>query len=662
MDRLVAPNSVPFAGADVAPTGGTPQYATSGNPGTGQAATLIEAYAWNAVQDEIVNAEIDAGLTQAGPTWNQLSQSILIRAGGYALDTGTVNAVAITLKPNASLPAGTAWPASAAVLMGAQIRFKIGVTNTGPATITINAAPPIPIVRPGGVPLSNGDMPVGVTLAGTITTATIAGVVVTVLQLLDWVTPGTYAADIGPGAPPTPVVNALFALVSPPMAAYPPGAPLRIVPALTNTGASTIAISGLPPIPIRRSDGTPVAAGDLPGTIAQMAMINAAGSSVQLLAPSPSQYAASAPAPFGGALNPIAGAAHMYVAGDATKATQRSNAGAAMIDLLPGATAGALPAGWSGTIINTDATALLAVQVGAGSTMRGPSASNGTLIIGPGQMAIVACDGVNYQSWGWTGRAKLTANTTIFVSTTGSDTSNTGITAGSAFATGSHAYSWAQNFLDLSEFTLTISFAAGTFTAGVVCAGIIVGQNSNVILNGAGTASTTISTSASAAVSVVNGAMVMPQNMSLTASGAGSACIAAGGSGSGGMSTIFVGPGLSFGAAALAHMVVAQGGIIMLSSSYTITAGASAHWFAQNGGAINNGNTGIIVTLTGTPAFSVAFAVCSSSLVNPSNAVTFVGSATGAKYSIIYGGNINTAGSGVSYLPGSLAGSGTGYN
>ena len=77
MDRLIASNSVPLAQADTAPTTGTPQYATDGNPATNVPATLWPAYAFNTMQDEIYNVIVGAGLTPNRNAWNQLLAAIL---------------------------------------------------------------------------------------------------------------------------------------------------------------------------------------------------------------------------------------------------------------------------------------------------------------------------------------------------------------------------------------------------------------------------------------------------------------------------------------------------------------------------------------------------------------------------------------------------------
>lgn len=69
------------------------------------------------------------------------------------------------------------------------------------------------------------------------------------------------------------------------------------------------------------------------------------------------------------------------------------------------------------------------------------------------------------------------------------------------------------------------------------------------------------------------------------------------------------------------------------------------------------GLDGITVTLSGTPAFSVAFATASRAGVVQVNANTYSGSATGTRYAASTNGVIftNTGGS-ATYLPGNGAG------
>ena len=128
MDRLIAPNSVPLAQADAAPTTGTPQYATDGNPATNVPATLWPAYAFNTLQDEIYNVIVGAGLTPDRTKWNQLLTAIQMMLQGsttnVAVDTGAANAYVVAFTP--ALTAPVPW---------VPFWFEVAHTNTGASTL-----------------------------------------------------------------------------------------------------------------------------------------------------------------------------------------------------------------------------------------------------------------------------------------------------------------------------------------------------------------------------------------------------------------------------------------------------------------------------------------------------------------------------------------------
>ena len=87
----------------------------------------------------------------------------------------------------------------------------------------------------------------------------------------------------------------------------------------------------------------------------------------------------------------------------------------------------------------------------------------------------------------------------------------------------------------------------------------------------------------------------------------------------------------------------------------TISAGAVAHYFVSASGLIETFNTDW--TLSGTPAFSSAFASVAGGQINTVGNTTSSGSATGSRYSATPNGVINTNGGGASLFPGSTAGS-----
>ena len=150
MDRLIASNSVPLAQADTAPTTGTPQYATDGNPATNVPATLWPAYAFNALQDEIYNVIIAAGLTPNRNAWNQLLTAIQSMLQGsttnVGVDTGAANAYVVAFTP--ALPNPVPW---------VPFWFEVAHTNTG--TSTLNATGTVePLVGGAHLALQGGEM------------------------------------------------------------------------------------------------------------------------------------------------------------------------------------------------------------------------------------------------------------------------------------------------------------------------------------------------------------------------------------------------------------------------------------------------------------------------------------------------------------------------
>lgn len=74
-----------------------------------------------------------------------------LQAGNYGADTGTANALAVTLSPA---------PASYAALVGAPIRlFKTAAANTGAVTLNVNGLGAQSVVWPNGTALVAGDLP-----------------------------------------------------------------------------------------------------------------------------------------------------------------------------------------------------------------------------------------------------------------------------------------------------------------------------------------------------------------------------------------------------------------------------------------------------------------------------------------------------------------------
>lgn len=99
----------------------------NGNPSTGTAGSIPPAESIEYPQREIANIVADAGYTPSNSDLHQLAKAVQSGSLVYAVDAGTVNAVAITVTPTPVLKAGMCF------------LVKISNTNTGASVINVNA-------------------------------------------------------------------------------------------------------------------------------------------------------------------------------------------------------------------------------------------------------------------------------------------------------------------------------------------------------------------------------------------------------------------------------------------------------------------------------------------------------------------------------------------
>lgn len=247
-------------------------------------------------------------------------------------------------------------------------------------------------------------------------------------------------------------------------------------------------------------------------------------------------------------------------------------------------------------------------------------------------------------------REVLAANRTYYVRVDGGD-SNNGLadTSGGAFATLQKAYSVILT-LDLNGFAITIQLADGTYTDELDISSPPVGGM--VTINGNVTTPSNVILSATNIDAI---ALSCPTNVTLqnfkiqTVTGGNCIRVRNGGA------TVTLGAGMIFGSCAAIHIRADNLGRIQINGSYSITGSAVTHLQANNLGIVAYGG-GMTVTLTGTPAFSSAFANADANGLISVYSTTFSGSATGKRYNATLNAIVNSFSAGVNALPGNVSG------
>ncbi len=246
-------------------------------------------------------------------------------------------------------------------------------------------------------------------------------------------------------------------------------------------------------------------------------------------------------------------------------------------------------------------------------------------------------------------REKLTAARTYYVRTDGNDANN-GLanTAGGAFLTIQKAVDVVFGALDLGGYNVTIQLADGSYSAGMAQASPQVGAGLITIQGNASSPGNVIVTAtAAAAVAVRGGAVMHVKDFEVRTVTSGTCLLASTGAFLS-FANMRVGPCAN-------HQIRADDmGRIQCTGNYAIVGGGQSHWCAVGGGLIRCQSR--TITLTGTPAFSAAFAnnqICGMSIVNVN---TFSGSATGTRYVIDTNSVVYVGGAGVGYLPGNASG------
>jgi hypothetical protein len=254
------------------------------------------------------------------------------------------------------------------------------------------------------------------------------------------------------------------------------------------------------------------------------------------------------------------------------------------------------------------------------------------------------------QEWFNGGRKYLTANTTYYVRTDGSNANDGSANdATHAFLTLQGALDYIKRNIDDRGYTITVSLANGTYSSRTLWGGywgaITITGSSSAILD---CATTDIDTLNLYQCKVTLDGGITIKN---SAGGAGLGNAFA----SGDLADIEI-KSVTFGQSQKNHIDVSKASEVFCETAYTISGSAGqSHIEAYNRGGFET--YGIYtVTLTGTPNFGTAFAVAGVGGIIINDGVTFSGAATGTRYSAYANGVIETFGSGANYFPGNVAG------
>jgi hypothetical protein len=221
----------------------------NGNPAAGIEGSIPPAAAFEYPMREIV-AMIQAGdFVPSDGDLTQLLKAIRRQYVNYAVDTGVVNALVVTLAPplenyHAGFP----------------LRILVAVTNTGASAVNVNGLGPRAIKRGDGSDLHAGDLTAGM-IAGLVDTGTVFQLQNPLLGVAS--TSNNFFVKIPYVVDSSPTANAIIAPFVPPITTTTEGDFISVRVAHANTGPTTIAVNALAALPICRDDGQPLQAGDL---------------------------------------------------------------------------------------------------------------------------------------------------------------------------------------------------------------------------------------------------------------------------------------------------------------------------------------------------------------------------------------------------------------
>lgn len=286
-----------------------------------------------------------------------------------------------------------------------------------------------------------------------------------------------------------------------------------------------------------------------------------------------------------------------------------------------------------------------------GPTFLGDSGSGGKIGDVPAPAAGDGAAGKLLKADGtWTNaRRLLTADTTLYVATTGSD-SNPG-TSGSPYLTIQKAVNVALYEIDPGPYQIIISIANGTYAGAVRISGNVVGTgplvgNLNIApLTLLGNTTTPTNVVLSGGVTITRGAMVNFSGLNPTTT-----TIVAD------SSYLGITGNCTFSGTA-AHLQIQRRSTLFVSADYTISGSSSVPAHITMSQQCAAGYAGVrVITLSGTNVWSQAFMILRRDCTMVMNAISFPGTATGQRYLVESCSAIDTQGQNPAGLPGDVAG------
>lgn len=246
------------------------------------------------------------------------------------------------------------------------------------------------------------------------------------------------------------------------------------------------------------------------------------------------------------------------------------------------------------------------------------------------------------------GRTLVSSNQTYYVRTDGSD-SNDGLanTSGGAWLTLQKAYDVIRDTLDiLYGATVTAKIADGSYAQGVTADKRHMGAGTVLFKGNAATPANVVvtSTSVDGTFTAYNGADITVTDLEVQSSVQHDLYAK--------WSGVIHHSNLRFGTCVNGQQTVSFGGTIIADGDYAIVGGGARHIYAHNGAIRTEGRA---VTLSGTPAFSTAFAYATGAGHFNYFGTTYTGSATGVRFDVSDCASIQ-GDQNLTFLPGSTAG------